>query len=789
MIRPMPGLVDAQKAVARRHLGAAIEVRVGLPAQPHRAGKQRVRRIFAVGFLMAKDLDESAARFPQRRFAIIDAVVDQPNVASVTFREEDGSFLAGAAAAMVSKTHQIAFLGGIDIPLLRKFEAGFTAGAREIDPNIKVAVKYVGSFDDAAAGKELSGVLFDQGADIVFVAAGKAGIGAIDQVKTRPNDYIIGVDSDQDALAPGKVLTSMIKRVDVGVFRLAQETVAPKTAQRSHRPGPQRERRRLTPSRTPRTCMTPERIAPDRRAFAPPSSPARSSRPRRARSWRSSSRCRSDDDERRAWLRRLCACAGSANASAAIRRSTASTSTLCRAKFTRSSAKTAPANRPWRRSHTVRSIPDAGTIEAHGTVGLVHQHFQLDRAAARVGEHPARPRTRARSGASTATGARANGARAFGRGTGWQVDPDAARRDAADRHANSASNCCANSCASRASLLLDEPTAALAPTEIDAFFVTVRALAEARHGGLDRHPQARRGDRLQRARHRDAQREESWPTFAPPRPALPRSRAPWSAAKSPHSQRGPRRRRRGGWKSVRCAQAAGAGAMANASLLVRAGEIVGIAGIEGNGQTQLADAIGGVVPYSGEIVLDGTLLPPGESPAAAHRARHSHHPARPPPRSAGAGLERDRQRRAGPAARSAAAPRRGDRPRRRPALRRRCHRTLRRPAAQPAKRSSARCRAEISRRSSSAGPWREAPAVVVAYQPTRGIDIGAATLVGSRLIEARNAGAAVLLISFELDEIFALADRVYVMFGGTFVGEFDRAAIDRGRIGALMAGG
>jgi hypothetical protein len=134
---------------------------------------------------MAKDLNEVASRFPQRHFAIIDAVVDQPNVASVTFKEEDGSFLAGAAAAMVSKTRQIAFLGGIDIPLLRKFEVGFTAGAREIDPNIKVAVKYVGSFDDAAAGKELSGVLFDQGADIVFVAAGKAGIGAIDQVKTR----------------------------------------------------------------------------------------------------------------------------------------------------------------------------------------------------------------------------------------------------------------------------------------------------------------------------------------------------------------------------------------------------------------------------------------------------------------------------------------------------------------------------------------------------------------------------------------------------------------------------
>jgi basic membrane protein A len=217
--------------------------------------------IFAIGFLMAKDMNEVASRFPQRHFAIIDAVVEQPNVASVTFKEEDGSFLAGAAAAMASKTHQIAFLGGIDIPLLRKFEAGFTAGAREIDPNIEVAVKYVGSFDDAAAGKELSGVLFDQGADVVFVAAGKAGIGAIDQVKSRPNDYVIGVDSDQDALAPGKVLTSMIKRVDVGVFRLSQETVAQKLPSGRLVLGLKDNGVGLTSFTYTRNVMTPERIA------------------------------------------------------------------------------------------------------------------------------------------------------------------------------------------------------------------------------------------------------------------------------------------------------------------------------------------------------------------------------------------------------------------------------------------------------------------------------------------------------------------------------------------------
>ena len=189
---------------------------------------KRYDEIFAIGFLMAKDVQEVAERYAKRHFSIIDAVVDMPNVTSVTFKEEEGSFMAGALAAMTTKTKTIAFLGGIDIPLLRKFEAGFAAGAREIDPNVKVLVKYVGSFDDVASGKELAGVQFDQGADIIYVAAGKAGLGAIDQVKRRSNAFVIGVDSDQDAIAPGKILTSMVKRVDIGVFRVSTQAAAHK---------------------------------------------------------------------------------------------------------------------------------------------------------------------------------------------------------------------------------------------------------------------------------------------------------------------------------------------------------------------------------------------------------------------------------------------------------------------------------------------------------------------------------------------------------------------------------
>jgi basic membrane protein A len=213
---------------AKTYLGASTEVLQSKSAadyQPNLTAlaDQGFDEIFAVGFLMSKDLTHVAHRYPARRFAIIDAVVPEPNVTSITFREQEGSFLAGALAAMVSKTKRVGFLGGMDVPLLRKFEAGYTAGARQVDPSVKVLVKYVGSFEDVASGKELASVLFDARADVIYVAAGKSGLGAINETRARSGVYAIGVDSDQDGLAPGKILTSVLKRVDVAVFGVAQD--------------------------------------------------------------------------------------------------------------------------------------------------------------------------------------------------------------------------------------------------------------------------------------------------------------------------------------------------------------------------------------------------------------------------------------------------------------------------------------------------------------------------------------------------------------------------------------
>jgi basic membrane protein A len=185
--------------------------------------------IVAVGFAYAGPLTTVAKEFPDVKFAIIDGVVDgASNVASLTFAEEQGSFLVGAAAALKSKTGSVGFVGGCLVPLIQKFDAGFAAGAKAADPKVKVQSKYLSTtgqncsgFNDPAAGQTTATGMYESGADVVFHAAGGSGSGVFKAAKAAKGQAI-GVDSDQyqtaDAAVRDVILTSMLKRVDVAVF-------------------------------------------------------------------------------------------------------------------------------------------------------------------------------------------------------------------------------------------------------------------------------------------------------------------------------------------------------------------------------------------------------------------------------------------------------------------------------------------------------------------------------------------------------------------------------------------
>ncbi len=173
--------------------------------------------VAAIGFLLTDAVAEVAPQFPDVNFALVDSVVEAPNVACLLFKEEDGSFLVGAIAGLMTKSNTVGFVGGIDSPLIKKFEVGYRAGVMTTNPDAKVLASYVGSFADPAKGEEFANAQYDQGADIVYQAAGQTGLGVINAAKKR-NLYAIGVDQDQNPLAPDNVITSMIKRVDTAIF-------------------------------------------------------------------------------------------------------------------------------------------------------------------------------------------------------------------------------------------------------------------------------------------------------------------------------------------------------------------------------------------------------------------------------------------------------------------------------------------------------------------------------------------------------------------------------------------
>lgn len=185
--------------------------------------------IIAVGFT-AKDATVAVAKeFPEQKFAIIDETIEgMDNVVSIMFKEQEGSFLVGALAAMMTKTNTIGFVGGVEAPVIQRFESGYYQGAKYINPDINVISVFINGsnpFNDPVAAKTLTETLVQKKADIVFHAAGGSGAGVFQAAKEK-GIYAIGVDSNQDDVEKGTILTSMVKYVDNSVFEEVKETLA-----------------------------------------------------------------------------------------------------------------------------------------------------------------------------------------------------------------------------------------------------------------------------------------------------------------------------------------------------------------------------------------------------------------------------------------------------------------------------------------------------------------------------------------------------------------------------------
>jgi len=202
-----------------------LEFEVSNATQREQAKRRMAERgaspVVAIGFSMGSSLKKVAEEFPKTQFAIIDFVVDLPNVQSVVFKEHEGSFLVGMMAALASKTGKVGFVGGMDIPLIRKFACGYEQGARFANPRVEVMQSMTGTtpaaWNDPARGGELAKAQFAKGADVIFAAAGGTGTGVYQAAKDG-GKLAIGVDSNQNHLQPGTMLTSMVKRVDVAVY-------------------------------------------------------------------------------------------------------------------------------------------------------------------------------------------------------------------------------------------------------------------------------------------------------------------------------------------------------------------------------------------------------------------------------------------------------------------------------------------------------------------------------------------------------------------------------------------
>ncbi len=207
------------------------EFEVTNEAQREQALRRMAQRgadpVLGIGFAQAPALEKVAKEFPDTRFAIIDMVVDLPNVRSIVFKEHEGSFLVGVLAALASESGKVGFIGGMDIPLIRRFACGYEQGAKHINADAEVIQNMTGTtpaaWNDPSRGGELTKSQFERGADVVYAAAGGTGVGVYQAAKDA-GKLAIGVDSNQNYLHPGTMLTSMLKRVDVAAYNVFMDS-------------------------------------------------------------------------------------------------------------------------------------------------------------------------------------------------------------------------------------------------------------------------------------------------------------------------------------------------------------------------------------------------------------------------------------------------------------------------------------------------------------------------------------------------------------------------------------
>jgi len=185
--------------------------------------------VIGIGFAQTPIVESVAKDYPKVNFAIVDGVSNLPNVASLIFKEHEGSYLVGMIAARTTKTGTLGFVGGMDVPLIHKFEVGYEEGARAVNPEIRVIQNYVGvteaAWNNPGKGKELAVAQIGKGADVIFAAAGNSGLGVFDAAE-QYDKYVIGVDSNQNWVKPGHVLTSMVKKVDNAVYQIISDLVS-----------------------------------------------------------------------------------------------------------------------------------------------------------------------------------------------------------------------------------------------------------------------------------------------------------------------------------------------------------------------------------------------------------------------------------------------------------------------------------------------------------------------------------------------------------------------------------